>query len=223
MGVITALEPQRRTGRTNIFIDGEFALGVQTPVIEDQGLRVGQEITEEELKALTRDEERRRAINNAVRMLESRSRSRTEILNRLTERGYQEDVIDVVIAQLERAGLIDDQAFAKDWVEVRSRGREPVGKVRLKHELKLKGISTDLLETALSNVDANLELDQAIRAARRHTRPYSDVPGWMAERQRLIGYLQRRGYGWETTSAAIRQVLTKPADAAEEPYEDRAE
>jgi len=220
MGVITALEPQRRNGRTNIFIDGEFVLGVQTPVVEDQGLCVGQEITEDELKTVTRDEERRRAINNAVRMLESRSRSRTEIVNRLNERGYQPDVIDVALAQLERAGLIDDQAFAKEWVEARSRGREPIGKVRLKHELKLKGISADLLEAALEYVDADLELDQAIRALQRQSRPYTDVTGWMAERQRLIGYLQRRGYGWETTSAAIRQVLTKPSDVGDEADEE---
>jgi regulatory protein len=220
MGVITSLEPQRRNGRTNIFIDGEFVLGVQTPVIEDQGLRVGQEISEVELKAVTRDEERRRAINNAVKMLESRSRSRAEILNRLNERGYQQDVIDAVLAQLQRAGLIDDEAFAKEWVGARSRANEPVGKVRLKHELKLKGISPDLMETVLLEVDPNLEMDQAIRAARRHARPYSDVKGWMTERQRLIGYLQRRGYGWETTSAAIRQVLTRPTDAVDESYED---
>ena len=216
MGIITALEPQRRTGRTNIFIDGEFALGVQTPVVEDRKLGVGQEITEEEIKAVTRDEARRRAINNAVRMLESRSRSRAEIINRLNERGYEPDVVDAVLAQLERAGLIDDHAFAKEWVEARSRAREPIGRVRLKHELKLKGISPELLETALDGVDVNLELDQAMRAARRHTKPYGDIKGWIAERQRLIGYLQRRGYGWETTNATIRQVLIKPVDAGEE-------
>jgi len=213
MGKITALEPQRRSGRVNVFVDGEFALGLHTTVAEDQGLRIGLEITADELLAVSKDEERRRAVANAVRMLESRPRSRREIESRLQDRAYSAEIIETVIAQLTRAGLVDDTAFAKEWVGARSKAREPVGRIRLKHELKLKGVAQDLADKAISDVDEAEELAQAIRAAHRHTRPYSGYAGWMAERQRLAGYLQRRGYGWDITHAVLKAVIGECRDS----------
>jgi len=207
MGTITALEPQRRSGRVNVFVDGEFALGLHNSVAEDQGLRIGLEISAEDLQAASKDEERRRAVANAVRMLESRSRSKQEIESRLLERAYSTEVIEAVLGQLTRAGLVDDPAFAKEWVGARSRAKEPIGRIRLKYELKLKGIAPELAEQALGDVDEADELAQAIRAARRHTRPYAGYTGWMAEKQRLAGYLQRRGYGWDITHAVLREVI----------------
>lgn len=223
MGKITALEPQRRSGRINVFVDGEFALGLHTSVAEDKGLRVGLEITADELLAVSKDEERRRAVANAVRMLESRSRSRGEIEARLQERAYSTEAIEAVIAQLTRAGLVDDTAFAKEWVGTRSKAREPVGRIRLRHELKLKGIPQDLVEQAIGDVDEAEELAQAIRAARRHTRPYAGYAGWMAERQRLAGYLQRRGYGWDITHTVLKTVIGECRDSeADVDYTDQS-
>jgi regulatory protein len=221
MGKITALEPQRRSGRVNVFIDGEFALGLHASVADDQGLRVGLDITADELLAVSKDEERRRAVANAVRMLESRSRSRQEIESRLQERAYSSEVIEAVIAQLTRAGLVDDTAFAKEWVGTRSKAREPVGRIRLKHELKLKGIAQDLADNAIGDVDEAEELAQAIRAAQRHARPYAGYAGWMAERQRLAGYLQRRGYNWDITHAVLKTVVAECRDS--EPDMDEAD
>ena len=216
MGTITALEPQRRSSRVNVYVDGEFALGVHTSVAESQGLHVGKTISAEELQTASKDEERRRAVANAVRMLESRSRSRQEIEARLVERAYSPEVVDTVIAQLARAGLVDDPAFAREWVGARSKAREPVGRIRLKHELKLKGIDAELAAEALNDVDEDQELAEATRAARRHTRPYWDYKGWMAERQRLAGYLQRRGYGWNIATAVLREILGNiPEDAGD--------
>lgn len=218
MGTITALEPQRRSGRVNVYVDGQFAMGLHTSVVEDQALRIGLEITTEELQKVSQDEERRRAVANAVRMLESRSRSKHEIEVRLTERGYTIEIIDVVLAQLTRAGLVDDPAFAKEWVGSRSRAKEPVGPIRLRHEMKLKGINPKLAEEVLGDLNKDDELAQAMRAAQRHTKPYASYAGWMSEKKRVAGYLQRRGYGWEVINAVLREVVGNYSE--EQPSDD---
>ncbi len=62
MPTISALEPQRRKGRLNVFVDGHFILGVGENVAADLGLRVGREITPEKLLEIAGAEEVHKAM-----------------------------------------------------------------------------------------------------------------------------------------------------------------
>jgi regulatory protein len=207
MPTITAITPQRRKGRFSLFIDGDFAVGVAEKVVSDLGLHVGKLVAGEELVRIVRAEETRRATESCLRLLEIRARSKKELETRLRQKGYEEQVIGEAIAALTRWGLIDDAQFATQWVESRSRAH-PEGIRKLRTELFQKGIAKDQIEAAVGAISEGDELGLARQALARKLRPLpEDKDARREEWRRLAGFLQRRGFNWETTKKALAAVF----------------
>ncbi len=223
MPQITALEPQKRPGRLNIFVDGQFVIGVGETVAADLSLRVGREITPDKLREIAGAEEVHKATENALLLLEVRARARREIETRLTQKGYEEGVISQVIANLTRLGLLDDAQFAAQWVEAKTRegGSRPVGRRRLSSELYGKGVAREQIAEAVEKVTNADELALARAAAGKKVRTVpTDRDALQAERRKLMGFLQRRGFGWETVKQVTREALPSPGDESLEEAEE---
>ena len=145
----------------------------------------------------------------AVDYIDYAARTVAEVRRRLARAGYEQEVIDDVIADLERAELLNDEKFSGDWVESRARSKK-LGRTRLAAELRQKGVSQEDADRALQDVDPNTELAAAVELARKRlrTEQIAKLTGraeLAAEKRRLAGYLQRRGYNWEI----IEQVFAK--------------
>lgn len=225
MPQITALEPQKRPGRLNVFVDGQFVLGVGETVAADLGLRVGREITPEKLREVAGAEEVHKATESALVLLEVRARARREIETRLAQKGYDEGVITQVLEKLTRLGLLDDAQFAAQWVEAKTRvgGSRPVGRRRLSSELFGKGVAKDQIAEAVEKVTNEDELALARAAAGKKVRVVpSDHDVLQAERRKLMGFLQRRGFGWETVKQVTREALPAPGEETEDDFGEEA-
>ena len=213
---ITALEPQRRKGRLNVFVDGQFVVGVGEAVAADLGLRVGREMTAARLREVAGAEEVHKATEAALVLLEVRARATREIETRLKQKGYEEGVIGQVVEKLRRLELLNDAQFAAQWVEARARagGSRPMGRQRLRTELFQKGVGKDMVTEAVAQISDEDELVLARAAAKKKVRQVPADPNALrAERQKLMGFLQRRGFGWETVKAITREALPSLAEA----------
>ncbi len=89
-------------------------------------------------------------MDAAARFLEARPRSVAETRRRLTGAGYPAPLVDDVLVRLEGLGYLDDEAFARAWVESRDRAH-PRGEGALRRELILKGIAADLVTAVLAD------------------------------------------------------------------------
>ena len=198
---VTALKLQARNKtRVNVFLDGEFAFGLAK--ILALPLRIGQVLGEAEVERLqTRDAEEQ-AHERALRLLARRPRSETEIRQRLQKAGVAALVITVVIDRLRASKLLDDEAFAKFWVENRTTFR-PRSKRALQMELKRKGVSSAALDEALQETnDAEAAYALALKRAKRLAAlPAPDF------RRKLSDYLARRGFDYETVEPIVRRVM----------------
>ncbi len=87
-------------------------------------------------------------LNAAVRFLEARARSVAEVRRRLRDAGYRVVLVDGAIARLLDLGMLDDEAFARGWVESRDRAR-PRGEIALRRELALKGVDRIVVDGIL--------------------------------------------------------------------------
>ena len=87
-------------------------------------------------------------LEAAARFLEVRSRSVAEVRRRLTGAGYQPDLVEGAIARLLDLGLLDDEAFARAWIESRDRAR-PRGERAIRQELGLKGVDRPTIDLVL--------------------------------------------------------------------------
>ena len=88
-------------------------------------------------------------LEAAAHFLEARSRSVTEVRRRLTHAGYRADLVDGATARLRELGVLDDEAFARAWVESRDRAR-PRGERAIREELRSKGIERATVDLVMS-------------------------------------------------------------------------
>jgi len=212
MSRITAITPQRRRGRFSIFVDDEFVVGVGEKVVADLKLAVGRSITAGELSRVARAEEVRKATEASLRLLEVRPRSQKEIVTRLRQKGYEEEIAGEALAALSRWGLLDDSAFAEQWVQSRTRSR-PGGVRKLKSELFQKGIAKETIEEAVASISEDDEVALARQALAKKLRPLpSDRDARREEYRRLAGFLQRRGFGWDIAKKALAESFSMGSD-----------
>ena len=199
-GRITSIEPQaRHANRFNLYIDDQFALGLSASVAAR--LRVGQTLSETDLAALEREEAYETAHEMALRFLEPRPRSRAEVKQQLRKKQVASDVIDQVIARLTDAGLIDDEAFAKYWVENREAFRPRAGRA-LRFELKRKGLSDAAIKEAIGTLD---ESESAYRAGTARAARWRNLER-RAFMEKLGAFLVRRGFSYEVAKDAAKRL-----------------
>lgn len=205
IGKITSIAAQAHdTQRVNIFIDGEFAVGIGLATLAAERLFVGQEIDEAAWQRLESAGQAEKALLAAMRMLDARPRAAAELRLRLRRKQFPPEAIDGALARLAELGLVDDAAFSRYLIENRQTFR-PRGKLAIRDELRRKGVGRDVIDAALEEQEEPPELEQerAMAVARGALRRYADAPDRIGFQRRLGGFLQRRGFSLET----IRPIL----------------
>ncbi len=198
---ITAIEPQQKNpNRVNIYLDGEFAFGLAR--ITAAWLKVGQELEDDKIVRLKSEDEHESVYQKALHFIGFRPRSSAEVMQNLTRRGVSESLAQETVTRLQRAGLINDEAFARAWVENRSVFR-PRSKAVLKMELRRKGLSD---ETVQSVLDEQVDEEALAReAARKYARRLEGLE-WPEFRQKLGGFLARRGFSYTISAPVVSEV-----------------
>lgn len=105
------------------------------------------------------------AMEKAVALLAMRPRTQQEIVKALSSNAYPEQTIARVIARLDEAGYVNDTDFAEQWAS--SRSAKSMGARRIQMELRQKGVDSDTIAHALSNLDADDMFSGALKAARK--------------------------------------------------------
>lgn len=151
------------------------------------------------------------ALTFLIRSTSSRPLSAAEAHAKLVARQYPEDVAQAVMARAMAMRLIDDQAFARAWVNDRGVNRG-YGRQRLLRELRRRKIDDAVIEAALQSLDEVDEVGQAteLARARAQTMPASLEPHKVAGR--LVGYLARRGYSSAIAHQVARHVTAMDRD-----------
>lgn len=188
MGKVTALSVQKRNReRVNVYIDGEFAFGLA--YVAAAQLRVGQELSSNEIEALKSQDTVEKAKESAYRLISLRPRSTAEIQQSLKKKGYDPEVIEQVIDRLVELNYLNDESFAQYWVEQRDTFK-PRSHMALRQELQQKGISRDIIDEAISASDEETAARMAAeKKARQLTRYQEDE-----FKKKLGQFLQRRGF-----------------------------
>lgn len=211
---ITALTLQKRNHqRVNVYLDGEFAFGLARIVAA--WLQVGQVISDEKIAQLRVEDERETAFQSALRLIQLRPRSENEIRQRLLQHKEKDDVIEYVIERLKQSGLLNDNAFAKGWIENRAELR-PRSRRALAYELSQRRVERSVIETNLAEIDDD---EMAYRAAQKKARKLKDVD-WNDFRSKLYRYLAQRGFNYAASQQAISRVWQEMHDAEPIPEDD---
>jgi len=142
-----------------------------------------------------------------LRLLTVRARTRSELEAQLTKRGYPDDVGARVLDRLVEVGLLDDVAFAEEWVRSR-RANSGKGKRALATELRTKGVDPDVIAETLDSVDAGewrVQAEELVAAKLRRDKLDDEVK----VTRRLVGMLARRGYSQGMAFDVVRTQLAQ--------------
>ena len=152
------------------------------------------------------DKVKARALNNAYALLRQRPRSVYEIRNRLRLKGYADPLIEDIVASLERTGDLDDERFARFWVESRMH-MNPAGDVVLRHELKRNGISDGIIETVLTEkAEKYDEYELALSMAKDRFERLKKLDRRKATK-RIYDYLLRRGFKYDNIRKVVESLV----------------
>lgn len=151
-------------------------------------------------------------LDAAARFLEARQRSTAEVRRRLTGAGYRPELVEEAVARLAGQGYLDDEAFARAWVESRDRAR-PRGERALRGELLAKGVDRSIIDLVLSErvalpgsatlvpesrqatgMDSSADEAAARRLLERHRRALEREPDPVRRRQKAYALLARNGF-----------------------------
>ena len=217
--IITAIErSQKRRGRVDVYVDGALACVLGRAAASAEGLRPGQAVTPEQIAALVAADRRRQALDAAVSMLARRPRSEREVRQRLRQRKFEPELIDATVARLFATKLLDDAEYARAWTESRDR-QSPRGSRLIARELRANGVEAAIADTAAAAVS---DEDAAYRLASRRLRSLAGLE-YEAFRNRLGGYLQRRGFGWDVCRSTVDRCWRGAQGATAESREQGAE
>jgi regulatory protein len=155
--------------------------------------------------------ERARAI--CLRLLTGTPRTRKQLADALRKREIPEDVAEEVLSRFEEVGLIDDGAFADAWVESRHHGRG-LARRALAQELRTKGVDSELIDEAVSQLDSEQEEATARELVARKLRATRGLDRDKRLR-RLAGMLARKGYPEGMALRVVRRALEEEGEDTE--------
>jgi regulatory protein len=210
---ITAITSQQKDkNRINVMVDGKYRFSLDIFQVADLGIRVGKEYTDKELTELEVESqfgklyaraleyslmrphsarEVRDYLYRKTRVTKSRNRKTGEIHERP---GVSQEVANRVFDRLVGKGYINDEKFARYWVENRSLTKG-ASRRKLQAELRAKGIENSIIEEHLSSSERN-DQDELQKIIVKKRSKYPDD-------QKLMQYLARQGFAYDDIKSAL--------------------
>lgn len=212
--IITGITAQQKDkNRINVMVDGVYRFSLDIFQVADLGIRVGKDYTEEELVELETESQFGKMYARALEYSLMRPHSAKEVRDylyrktratkyksktgELKERpGVSEVITTRVFERLVEKGYIDDEKFARYWVENRSLTKG-ASRRKLTAELRAKGVEQGIIERLLAASERSDESELEKVIAKKQRR-YPDE-------QKFIQYLARQGFSYDDITQALRR------------------
>ncbi len=196
--LITAIEP-RRKGLSQLYIDGEKAMKLDTETLLKEHIKAGMEIDDELLLELVKKSEAHRASEKALYLLEHRNHSKKELADKIA-RVTSKEAAQAAAEHMEEIGLVNDEAFARSYAHDLFLLKK-FGVQRVKQELYRKGVDKDIIDSVIEEYRYEIPTEENIRnILEKRYRGYSQDE---KIRRRAIAALQRMGYRFDEIRSAM--------------------
>lgn len=214
---ITSISVQARNkSRVNVSVDGRYRFSLEIQQVAELGLRIGAEFSDEELIALEEESKFGKVYVRALEYCMVRPRSRRELGDYLYRKtrskrgkdgqvlpGITPELAERVRSRLDAKGYLDDERFARFWVENRN-VRKGSSMRKLQSELSAKGVESSIIQAVIGESERSdsEEIDKIIvKKAKRYD-----------DRNKLIAYLARQGFSYDEITSGLRRTEEEAED-----------
>ncbi len=205
MPKITKLERQKhKNSRVSVFVDDEYAFSLTDETVVEYGIFVGADVNEFPLEEIYKKDRYKQALSSAFMTLSHSAKSDKQLRDALLKKEFDEITINSVIDRLKELNYIDDFRFAKSFAESSTTS----GVNAIRYKLKSKGISDEIINSVLENVDDDEQLIKAVEIIKKQLPKYSKYEIY-EQKRKINDFLYRKGYQWEVIKSAIDKVFSE--------------
>lgn len=212
---ITDISLQARdNNRVNVSVDGVYSFSLDIAQVTDLNLKVGRELSDGELEELQEESQFGKLYMRALEYCLRRPHSVKEVRDYLWRKTqptlrkgqtgmnnpvvYSERVASRVLSKLQQKAYVNDDEFARWWVENRQLSKG-VSQRKLTAELRSKGVHADIIAQTLEKTDRTDEQELRKVIAKKHRR-------YAGDRQKFVQYLVRQGFSYDDVVSALNDV-----------------
>ena len=197
MAKITKIVVQDKDkNRCNVYLDGEFAFALSVETVYKLHIKKGDELTEKQIKELTLDGEKTKALSKAISYVSKTLKTNKQVKTYLYGKGFTDNVVFYVTDKLKEYGYVNDLVYAKRYIESNSQTK---GKRLLECKLMEKGVSKDNINLAFQELDLTFD-DSVIAVARKH---FKNKDKTYENLSKTYKYLIGKGFSYSEAELAI--------------------
>ncbi len=198
MAKITEIKECRNKNRVNIYIDGEFCLAIDKFVAYKSFLKVGKEISQEQLEDIAFEEERETALKKGIAYVTRYRVTEKKARDYLKGKEYSPRIIEETMEKLQKYSFISDEQYAVDFAI--SRQKRKGGKL-IKMELAQKGVSKDIIS------EIQFDPEQEKTACKKQAEKYMRRKEKTRENfAKLFQNLAGKGFDFAVIKSVIEEV-----------------
>lgn len=208
---ITALKIQARDkDRVNVFVDGKYRFSLDITQVAELGIKTGVAYSEDELAELENESQFGKLYTRALEYALVRPRSQREMRDYLyrktrdtktktgtVKKGVSTELTMRVFDRLVDKGYLDDEKFARFWVENRN-VRKGTSLRKLRAELGVKGVDRTVVDRVMEDSERS-DTDELKKIILKKAKRYDDE-------QKLMAYLARQGFSFDDIKEALRSL-----------------
>lgn len=198
MAEITSIEPQKKDAkRCNVYVDGRFYCGIKLEVAIKYHLKSGMQIEKSQLDEIQLETEKSQALDKALTHISLSPKTKKQIADYLSKKGYTEAVQAYVLERLEYYKFVDDYAYCRAYVQSVT-GK---GKRALEADLIKRGADRKAIEEVLEEIEE--DGGEAVKILQKYMR------GKEFTKENLykgFKYLLSKGYSYDTAKSALEEL-----------------
>ena len=197
---ITDIDVQKKNkNRVSVFVDGEYSFSLEQIDALRLSLKIGMEITGEDVRKYNIESNLGKARAKAGDMLSRRPYSMHEFKAKLSDKGFDDVIVDAIADEFLELGYLDDLEYAKMYVE--DARMKMKGDKKIAYELSLKGVSERITREALDTCE-EVPLDEIANIINTKY-ALMNITDYKIK-QKITAYLASRGFSFSTINDAIR-------------------
>ena len=201
--IVTELIPLTKN-RYKVYIDNEFAFVLYKGELHMYHIEVGRDISETDYEEITQKVLPKRAKLRAMKLLQKKTYTEKQLMDKLMEGFYPESLVQEAIAYVKSYHYVDDLRYALDYITYHQASK-PLNRIR--DDLFRKGIAKDVLEAAMVKWEEQGGENDELSMVNLHLQKkgYADNME-RKEKQRIYAYLLRKGFSVETITKAMKNL-----------------
>lgn len=169
---------------------------------------MGKELSDQEIEKIISEDQTIRGKEYLLRLLSRRIYSRYEILKKLKNKGYTENIVSNLVLWLENKNYINDELFAEMWAQFRLQNK-PIGSYKLNQELRLKGIKQDIIKKIIDKTYNEIDELTVARNIIRDKIVSAKIKNIRIDPKKIYNFLLRRGFSIEISRNIYHELKNK--------------